>query len=120
MIEPCNFVRGRNGKSQRWCGPRRASAERGPVRGQRNFWDVADDNSEAKRLAFAYQLRKCSSVMFETPFRSGIWGGDGRLTLFVQGPYSWSGGVMATPTFCRSEGIEQRLRRPQVCLFMTT
>jgi hypothetical protein len=43
-----------------------------------------------------------SSTMFGTPFRSGIWGGDGRLTLFVQGPYSWSGGVMATPTFCRS------------------
>ena len=77
-------------------------------------------NRRRKRLAFARQLRKCSSVMFETPFRSGIWGGDGRLTLFVQGPYSWSGGVMATPTFCRSEGIEQRLRRPQVCLFMTT
>jgi hypothetical protein len=55
-------------------------------------------------LAFAYQLRTCSSAMFRTPFRSGIWGGEGRLTLSVQGHFIWSGGVMATPTFYRPRG----------------
>src|ERR1700727_1076632 len=119
MIEPCNFVRGgRNGKSQRWCGPRRASAERGPVRGQRNFWDVADDNSEAKRLAFAYQLRTCSSAMFRTLFRSGIWGGEGRLTLSVQGPTlgpaeSWLPRLSAAPR----DGVA--VASSSRCLFMT-
>ena len=70
----------------------------------RNFWDVADDISAGERLAFASRRRKCSSAIFRTPFHSGIWSGDGRLTLFAQGQFFWSGGVMTTPSFCRSRG----------------
>jgi len=67
----------------------------------RNVWNAADDISAKERLAFASRRRKCSSVMFRTPFRSGIWSGDGRLTLFAQGHLFWSGGAMITPSFCR-------------------
>ena len=86
----------------------------------RNFWDVADDISAGERLAFASRRRKCSSAMFRTPFRSGIWSGDGRLTLSVQGQFFWSGGVMATPSFCRSLRDRAAFASPSRCLFMTT
>src|ERR1700722_20378708 len=70
----------------------------------RNFWDVADGVSVEERLAFAFRRRKCSSMMFRTPFRSGMLSGYGVLTLFPQGHLTWSGGVMATPSFCRPSG----------------
>ncbi len=66
MIEPRKFVRGGpEWQAQRSRGPRRASAERGPVRGQRNFWDVADDKSETETLG----LRAPTPQMFV----SDVW-----------------------------------------------
>ena len=66
MIEPRKFVRGGpEWQAQTSRGPRRASAERGPVRGQRNFWDVADDKSETETLG----LRAPTPQMFV----SDVW-----------------------------------------------
>src|ERR1700722_10587882 len=102
MIGQRNFVRPRKARLGGAWAPARFGGNGALFRGRRNFWHVADDKSETETLGLRVPAPQMSSTMFGTPFRSGIWSGDGRLTLFVQGPYSWSGGVMATPTFCRS------------------
>jgi len=66
MIGRRNFVRARwkrLGSRRAWAPARFGGT--GPCSRSANFWDVADDRSEAKRLAFASRRRKCSSVMFQ-------------------------------------------------------
>jgi len=88
--------------AQKQRGPRRAMAATGPCFAARETTVMLQMMCRRRvRLAFAARRRGRWSTCFGTPFRSGMWGGDGVSTLVAQGHSSWSGGVMATPSFCR-------------------
>ena len=111
MIDARKFVRGRRkGKLKESMGPGALRRNGALFRGQRNFWDVADDKSEAKRLAFASGAadvrQRCSerpsalaygAAMAFDPVAPGSFSGPAE---------SWLPRLSAAPW-----GIGRRLRR---------
>jgi hypothetical protein len=89
MIDARNFVRGRprTTRLENNMGPGALWRNGALFRCSRNFWDDADDISARKRLAFAFRRRGCRSTMFRTPFRSGMWSGEGASTLAAPGSF---------------------------------
>lgn len=93
------------GGAQKQRGPRRSMAATGPCFAARETSVMLQMICRRRvRLAFAARRHGCWSSCFGTPFRCGISSGDGVSTLIAQGHSSWSGGVMATPSFCRASG----------------
>src|SRR5277367_4485817 len=84
MIDTRNFVRPALGRA--WA-PARFGGNGALFRCSRNVWNAADDISAKERLAFASRRRECWSTMSRTPFRSGMWSGDGALTLVAPGSF---------------------------------
>jgi hypothetical protein len=89
MIDAHNFVRGhpRTTRLESNMGPGALRRNGALFRCSRNVWNAADDISAKERLAFASPRRKCSSAMLRTPFRSGMWSGEGASTPAAPGSF---------------------------------
>ena len=89
--------------AQKQRGPRRAMAATGPCFAARETTVMVQMMCRRRvRLAFAARRRGRWSTCFGTPFRSGMWGGDGASTLVAQshssGPAeSWLPRLSAAP-----------------------
>ena len=97
---------------QKQRGPRRPWRTGALFRCSRNFREFTDDISAEETLGLRARRLGCTfRRLYQAPFRSGIRAATALRPQSRWGHALWSGGVMATPTFCHALPTARRLRR---------